>query len=160
CTAIRRWVRAWWDEIEIIDASRTIPIVVAPRMASDFANGVWFGNVIVMEPAANMWLTPTDASGHLGVSGHFSVGPDTDLDGEGLPGAWQFQYLASTNPMAAADPDGDGLTNLQEFRAGTNPNRASSTLRISSVASSNGILRMRFESVAGKAYQLEHTATL
>jgi len=151
--------QAWWDEIEIIDGSRTIPIVVAPRTTSVFANGVWFGNVTVMEPAANMWLTASDASGHFGVSGNFSVGPDTDLDGDGLPDAWEVGHFGSTNSVADADADADGLTNLQEFRAGTNPNSASSTLRISALVSSNGILRMRFESVAGKAYQLEHTAT-
>ena len=152
--------QAWWDEIEVIDGSRTIPIVVAPRATSVFANGVWVGNATVMEPAANMWLTASDASGHFGVSGNFSVGPDTDLDGDGLPDAWEVRHFGSTNSVAGADPDADGLTNLQEFRAGTNPNSASSTLRISSLASPNGILRMQFESVAGKAYQLEHTAVL
>ncbi len=150
--------QAWWDEIEIIDGSRTIPIVVSPRTASDFAHGVWFSNVSVNEPAANIWLTATTTSGHSGVSSNFTVDPNTDLDGDGLPDAWEVRYFASTNSVPGADPDADGLTNLQEFRAGTNPNSASSTLRISALVSSNGILRMRFESVAGKAYQLEHAA--
>ena len=43
-----------------------------------------------------------------------------------IPGAWLAQYFGpnyATNPDAAinADPDGDGLTNIQEYQMGTDP---------------------------------------
>ncbi len=46
-----------------------------------------------------------------------------DKDGDGMPDRWELLYgLDPTDPADAnADPDGDGLTNLQEYRAGTNP---------------------------------------
>ncbi len=49
--------------------------------------------------------------------------------------AWQVQYFGSTtNPAAAnADPDGDGMSNLQEFLAGTDPTNGASAFRITSV---------------------------
>jgi hypothetical protein len=49
---------------------------------------------------------------------------------DGLPIAWLRANFNTTNVDASADPDGDGLNNLQEYLAGTDPNIASSNLRI------------------------------
>lgn len=47
----------------------------------------------------------------------------TDTDGDNLPDQWELLYRFDPNSAADAshDPDGDGLTNSQEFFAGTNP---------------------------------------
>jgi len=53
--------------------------------------------------------------------------------GDGIPDAWKILNFGSiSNPLAAAnaDPDGDGRTNLQEYRDGTNPNNPNSALAI------------------------------
>ena len=45
-----------------------------------------------------------------------------DIDADGINDAWEILYFGSItacNPNA--DPDGDGLTNLEEYRLGTNP---------------------------------------
>lgn len=59
-----------------------------------------------------------DENGRLSVQ---SV--DDDADGDGMSDAWETLY--GLNPNSAADgsldPDADGLTNLQEFEAGTDP---------------------------------------
>jgi hypothetical protein len=45
-----------------------------------------------------------------------------DIDGDGLPDWWEFRYFGN---VSSGDPngdaDGDYLTNLEEYRAGTNP---------------------------------------
>jgi outer membrane protein assembly factor BamB len=63
-----------------------------------------------------------------GVVGTFSflvsAGPvGTDLDGDGMPNAWESQNgFDPTNASdASQDADGDGLTNLQEYQKGTDP---------------------------------------
>jgi hypothetical protein len=38
-----------------------------------------------------------------------------------LPDEWERFYFGTTEVNQNADPDGDGLTNLQEYRLGTNP---------------------------------------
>ena len=50
----------------------------------------------------------------------------------GLPIAWLLANFGTTNVSANADPDGDGMSNLQEYLAGTNPNDAADVLRITS----------------------------
>ena len=52
-------------------------------------------------------------------------------------GVWQTQYFGSVNnPDAApnADPDGDGISNWDEFLAGTNPTNRDSAFRLISAA--------------------------
>ncbi|HTY88227.1 MAG TPA: thrombospondin type 3 repeat-containing protein [Candidatus Acidoferrum sp.] len=48
----------------------------------------------------------------------------------GLPVPWLLANFGTTNVDANADPDHDGMSNAQEYQAGTNPNDANSVLRI------------------------------
>ncbi|MFT5855550.1 MAG: hypothetical protein ACI8XO_002802, partial [Verrucomicrobiales bacterium] len=51
-------------------------------------------------------------------------GGDRDLDG--LPDDWELSVFGDLNQVGSGDLDGDGLTNLDEFLAGTDPNEADS----------------------------------
>jgi hypothetical protein len=61
--------------------------------------------------------------------------PNLCANGDGIPNNWKLQY--GFDPflwnVASLDPDGDGLSNLQEYLAGTNPTNAASVLRVLSV---------------------------
>src|SRR6185436_18709031 len=58
-----------------------------------------------------------------------------DTDNDGLPDAWEAAYGFATNNLAdaALDPDGDGMSNWQEYVAGTDPTNALSYLKIDSI---------------------------
>ena len=65
------------------------------------------------------------------VAASFAAGPNAppgDSDGDGLNDAWEFVYAGHLETLTAGgDPDGDGLTNLQEQNnSHTNPTDADS----------------------------------
>jgi hypothetical protein len=45
----------------------------------------------------------------------------SDSDGRGLPDRWQQYYFGKLGNDPKSDPDGDGFSNLDEFRRGTDP---------------------------------------
>ena len=60
----------------------------------------------------------------------------TDSDGDGMPDVWMTAKFGHTTGQAADksratdDRDGDGMTNSQEFRAGTRPFITTSLFRL------------------------------
>jgi hypothetical protein len=72
------------------------------------------------------WSCPSMPVQIIPQSQLYSQVPDTDQDG--LPDDWEISYgLDPRVPTdAALDADQDGLTNLEEFQAGTNPLQADS----------------------------------
>jgi hypothetical protein len=85
---------------------------------------------------------------------------------DGIPDAWRLKYFGTVNnalSQANADADGDGLSNLQEYLAGTDPNNASSTLKTSTyqaAAHSKQDCVIQWPTVAGKTYLIERSASL
>jgi len=79
-----------------------------------------------------------------------------DSDGDGLPDAWETTY--PTAASGAEDTDLDGLTNLQEYRAGTDPTNALSYLRVDTIAlaSESNLVSLRFLATSNKTYTIQH----
>jgi hypothetical protein len=74
--------------------------------------------------------------------------------------AWLQQYGLPTDGSADnTDPDGDGMSNWQEWRAGTDPKNALSALRLLAPGPLGSGLVVRWESVADRTYSLERSST-
>jgi uncharacterized repeat protein (TIGR01451 family) len=67
--------QSWWDEIQFIQGSVPVTLPITPVGASNFVNGVWTGNVTVLQGATNLTLRAADAANHLGDAGPLIVLP-------------------------------------------------------------------------------------
>ena len=77
----------------------------------------------------------------------------------GIPYEWMQMYFGSDVsqwPSATADSDNDGMNNLQEFLAGTNPTNAASVLRTQSTATPQGFF-LSWNTQPGLTYQVQVT---
>ncbi len=72
----------------------------------------------------------------------------------GIPFEWMSQYNWGAGwPTVQADSDGDGVSNWDEFRAGTNPTDANSVLRVRLQSSEQGLF-LNWNTQAGLMYQV------
>jgi len=80
---------------------------------------------------------------------------DSNLNG--LPDDWESAHgLPPDNPdVALLDPDGDGLTNLAEYFAGTDPANAASHLALESITVTGDTVLVEFMAHAGIDYRLQ-----
>ena len=79
----------------------------------------------------------------------------------GLPEAWQLQYFGFTGVDPNGDPDGDGLTTLDEYKAGTSPIDGQSRFALISVQRDPlGGLRVDWDSAPNKFYILQRSPQL
>jgi hypothetical protein len=77
-----------------------------------------------------------------------------DLNGNGLPDAWERLFFGQTGVDPSADPDGDGLTNLDEYKAGTNPNDFQSQFRFIRITQQAGGVLLEWPSVTNRIYSV------
>src|SRR6202040_3786310 len=65
---------------------------------------------------------------------------------------WEQDHgLDPLNPLdAEADNDGDGMSNLQEYLAGTNPTDSASAFRITSITPSNNDAMITWRTAGGR----------
>ena len=81
---------------------------------------------------------------------------------DGLPIAWLLINFGTTNVNANADPDHDGMSNAQEYGAGTDPNNAASVLKITafSFGSRGTSAALTWNSVPTRYYYVQKTTNL
>lgn len=124
-------------------------------------------SLVIKDPAAPLsaWGDSLgwDISAAVGGSPGQDEDPRTgeDLDGDGMADDWERRHqLDPTTDDAVLDPDADGLNNLGEFQAGTDPQDAASCLRLEVALDDAGRIRLTFTAQAGRTYRITRAARL
>ncbi len=90
----------------------------------------------------------------VGANATFNIITLADADADGLPDEWETLHFGSaTGGNANEDTDGDGLTNGQEYTAGTNPKSDTSFLRVELNAGATTVVS--FGAEPNKTYTIE-----
>jgi hypothetical protein len=78
--------------------------------------------------------------------------------------AWRLEKFGTIDSAGDAaddaDPDGDGMVNVGEFHAGTDPGDPASVLRVDSIEPVGNDIAIHFSSVIGRTYRVERSDTL
>ncbi len=64
----------------------------------------------------------------VNISSNYQSVASQDLNSDGLGDIWEINNFGTLSVSPTGDPDGDGLSNLQEYQNGTNPNVDDSTV--------------------------------
>lgn len=81
---------------------------------------------------------------------------------DGIPNTWMTTYFGNANPAvglnhgASQDADGDGMKNIDEYRAGMNPTNSASGQRITLMSLNN----IQFQAKAYELYELHSSTNL
>ena len=136
------------------------PVTLSGEGASLILTNAPPGQYIVTWGAVPYWNSPvtkTNSVVALGTSyfkGDYSL---TDTNGNGIADSWERAYFgsASVSHPGTTDTDHDGMTDLAEFIAGTNPTNAASVLHFfHPVVQNTGAVRLDWPAVPGRSYRL------
>jgi hypothetical protein len=97
-------------------------------------------------------ITPNDGQTNGAPFTTASVQVALDADGNGINDNWEVQYFGRIGVDPKADADGDGVSNYQEYLAGTNPTNSTSFLHITSLTATGNNVAVNWTTVGGKSY--------
>jgi T5SS/PEP-CTERM-associated repeat protein len=112
-------------------------------------------------------LVCTNACGHIShtggtlIAGSLVLDPNLSAVGDGIPNGWKQQHgLDPFDPnLGNKDADGDGMSNLQEFLAGTDPTNSASSFRITSVVGTGSDVLVSWMTGIGRTNALQATTS-
>ena len=126
----------------------------APKV--DLQTGIISGDVW----SANCgWISLSNAVAYVQTDA-FAAGADSNNDG--IADAWELLHFGTLNIDPNADPDNDGMSNLEEYLAGTDPNNALDVLQVKtgSFGFNGTTVTLTWGSVPTRQYYIQKTPDL
>ena len=98
---------------------------------------VIIGTVLIMASLFSIQSNADNAVEQVNISLHIQfIEPDGDLDNDGIDDGWELEHYGNLDKAGSTNEyydDGDGISDLEEFIAGTDPKSGDSFLHISDV---------------------------
>jgi hypothetical protein len=93
-----------------------------------------------------------------GSAASFTITVISDSDNDGIPDEWEDRFgMDKNNPLDRdIDSDGDGVSNYNEFIAGTDPTDPNSYPRIDAIKVNTNNVELKFITVSNRTYTIEY----
>jgi hypothetical protein len=115
-----------WNRFKELATFSTMHRAAVNDVESIMLDTNWYP-IFNSETVQSMVFTPADRKLYLyaeGITNTVTMEPiliSDDADGDGLPDNWEITYFGNLSKGGAADSDGDGYTNLEEYQKRTDP---------------------------------------
>ena len=134
---------------------------------TDTAETVSFTFTVDPDSQNVLQIREKDLAGNVGPAASLTVeNLSGDNDTDGIPNYWEYMYRTILNPDdpsdSGADSDGDRMSNLHEFTAGTDPTDASSVFAVLGIQKDSvgpGVV-LSWKSVVDKRYEVLYCDSL
>ena len=107
------------------------------------------------------WITLDDGAAHFVATTAIPAGADTDADG--ITDAWELEHAGNLTTLTLnGDADGDGIPDVAEYAADTDPLSGESGLRITdfAVSADTTLISLTWTSRLSRRYHIESTSDL
>lgn len=85
----------------------------------------------------------------------------TDSDADGMPDSWESSnFGGSTNGVPSADPDGDRVSNLEEYITGCDPNSSFSKPQIHVSSMTNAFFMLGIQTASNRLYVVDYSTNI
>ncbi len=130
-----------------------ISVDASSAVFQSYGSGLSFGHVSRLQDVFAALLPPA---------------ANADSDGDGIPDWWMIQYFGHISGQAGDlslpqdDPNGTGMTTLQDYIAGTNPTDPTSIFQVlvAPAISPGGNVTLFWTAVAGRSYSVQYKDSL
>lgn len=143
--------------------SNTLQLAASPALI-DFSGVTINGThaTVLAPPGPDISLAQSDRATFKQVNLFVGEAISGDADGDGLPDDWELAFFGSiTGADPELDSDGDGMKNIHEFQAGTDPRSASSLFAFIEIRRMpGGGVEVRWPSAEGRTYRIQRAEDL
>ncbi|HMP76858.1 MAG TPA: hypothetical protein PKE12_11255 [Kiritimatiellia bacterium] len=137
----------------------TTNFVSGPAGAT-FTNGVFAWTALPVSFAGTTSLVVFSSDDQQGETNSVVTNTTTiivplDFDADGLPDDWEWTYFVTLTNAPGDDADGDGVSNFDEWVAGTSPANSNAFFRVQAMATASGTNRLiTIPTVSGRLYRI------
>ncbi|MFM1767836.1 MAG: hypothetical protein RJA22_365 [Verrucomicrobiota bacterium] len=140
-------------------------IIASNGGVSAFANSILVTNVPLAASNVNRYRCDVQSpvtTGQGTASSNAFITVLADFDRDRVPDFWEAQFGLNTNNAADArlDLDSDGMVNVDEYNAGTDPANPASLLQVSQFTQAAGQASFQFLAVSNRTYSIQGAASL